>query len=141
MNQGRARGERIRLPRPIVNRILTHVQQEPEREVCGFLAARGDEICSWYPVRNIAGDAAIRFEMEPREQIAALRQMRERGEELFAIYHSHPSAPARPSASDLAEAGYPEALYLIVSLDTKGVLEMRAYRIEEGGVTEVALAL
>jgi len=141
MNQARARNEQIQLPRSIVNRILGHVQEEPACEVCGFIAARGSEICSWYPVRNIAADAALHFEMDPREQIAALRRMREAGEELFAIYHSHPTAPARPSVSDLAEAGYPEALYLIVSLDTQGVLEMRGYRIEEGGVTEVALAL
>ncbi|MFQ5486828.1 MAG: Mov34/MPN/PAD-1 family protein [Gammaproteobacteria bacterium] len=133
--------EQIRLPRRIVNCILGHVQEDPVREACGFLAAREGKICNWYPVCNIARDAALHFEMDPREQIAALRRMREAGEDLFAIYHSHPTAPAHPSASDLAEAGYPEALYLIVSLDTQGVLEMRGYRIQEGQVTEVALAL
>ncbi len=133
--------EQVRLPRRIVNRILGHVQEDPAREACGFLAARGGKICGWYPVRNIARDAALHFEMDPREQIAALRRMREAGEDLFAIYPSHPTAPARPSASDLAEAGYPEALYLIVSLNTQGVLEMRGYRIREEQVTEAALAL
>lgn len=141
MSRPCARDEQIQLPRRIVNRILGHVQEDPAQEVCGFIAAREGEICSWYPVRNIAGNAAIRFEMEPREQIDALRRMRERGETLFAIYHSHPSSPARPSVTDVADAGYPEALYLIVSLNTRGVLEMRAYRLGEGQVTEVALVL
>ena len=141
MKAGREATRVVRLPRAIVNRILGHVQADARREVCGLLGARGGEVCGWYPVRNIAGDAARRFEMDPREQIAALRRMRERGETLFAIYHSHPAAPARPSASDLAEAAYPEALYLIVSLDTKGVLEMRAYRIAAAEVVEVALEL
>ena len=67
--------------------------------------------------------------MDPRDQIDALREMRERGESLFAIYHSHPDSPPAPSETDLKQAGYPEALYLIISLDTKGVLEMRGWRL------------
>jgi len=68
--------------------------------------------------------------------------MRERGEELFAIFHSHPAAPAEPSALDMAQAGYPDALYLIVSLGTCGVLELRGFRIEaSGGFAEVPLQL
>ena len=77
--------------------------------------------------------------MEPAAQIEAMRRMREGGEELFAIYHSHPHAPAEPSAQDLQEAAYPEALYLIVSLDTKGVLEMRGFRLHHGEVDRVDL--
>jgi len=71
----------------------------------------------------------------------ALRLMRERGEELFAIYHSHPSSPATPSIIDLEEAGYPEALYLIISLNTKGVLEVRGFRLNGHDAKEVPLEL
>ena len=134
-------GESVRLPRHIVNHILEHVQSEPGREVCGLVAASSGRPTRCFPVPNVAADPARRFEMEPAAQIAALRAMRETGESLFAIYHSHPSGPARPSATDLAEAAYPEALQLIVSLDTRGVLEMRAYRIRKGQATEVALEL
>jgi proteasome lid subunit RPN8/RPN11 len=68
--------------------------------------------------------------------------MRERGEELFAIFHSHPQAPAEPSATDLELAAYPDALYLIVSLNTKGVLELRGFRIDASrAVEEVELLL
>jgi proteasome lid subunit RPN8/RPN11 len=67
--------------------------------------------------------------------------MREQGEELFGIYHSHPHSPAEPSDTDLRQAGYPEALYLIVSLNTKGVLEMRGFRLRDGQATPVHLEI
>ena len=72
-------------------------------------------------------------------QIEAMRQMREQGETLFAIYHSHPHAPAEPSHLDIEQANYPEALYLIISLNTKGVLELRAFTLQHGEATAVEL--
>lgn len=131
----------IHLPRQIVNQILSHVQAHEDREVCGLIASRDGLPYRCHTIHNIADQPAVRFVMDPAEQIAALRKMREAGEELFAIYHSHPDTPARPSKTDLQEAGYPEALYLIVSLSTQGVLEMRGYTIRDGQVTETALEL
>ncbi len=131
----------VQLPRQIVNQILSHVQADEEREVCGLIAARDGIPCRCHAISNIADRPAVRFVMDPAEQIAALRQMREAGETLFAIYHSHPGSPARPSRTDLQEAGYPDVLYLIVSLSTRGVLEMRGYDIRDGQVEETALEL
>ncbi len=96
---------------------------------------------SCYPVANAAGDPATRFQLDPQGQIAAMRAMREKGEALFAIFHSHPTAPALPSAEDAAQAAYPEALYLIISLNTKGVLELRGFRLQGQGFGEVELLL
>ncbi len=131
----------IRLPRSIVNRILERAQASPDEEVCGLLGTRGGRITTDYPVDNVAGDPSHRYVMDPAGQIAAMRTMRERGETLFAIYHSHPSGPASPSATDVAEANYPDAVYLIVSLDTRGVLELRAYRLDRDGAEEYPLDL
>lgn len=93
----------------------------------------------YYAVKNIATDPATRFEMEPRQQIAAMKHMREHGEELFAIVHSHPQSPPVPSASDMHDAGYADAYYIIVSLNTRGVLEMRAYKAVDKGMEAVVL--
>ena len=130
----------VHLPRPVVNRILGHAQSAPEREVCGLVAARNGRM-RCIPVDNTASDPQRRFVMDPAAQIEAMRAMREAGEELFAIYHSHPRAPAEPSAADLEQSGYPQALHLIVSLNTEGVLELRGYRYADGGPEAVQLEI
>lgn len=127
------------LPITLVNKILTHAQHSPEAEVCGLISAKEGAPGAVYPIANVAETPDRLFAMEPAAQIEAMRQMRETGEELFAIYHSHPHAPAEPSARDLEEATYPQALYLIVSLDTKGVLEMRGFRLHDGEIEKVDL--
>lgn len=129
----------VTLPRTLVNKILTHAQHSPESEVCGLIAARDGLPERLYPVANVADTPRTLFAMDPAAQIEAMRQMREAGEDLFAIYHSHPHAPARPSPRDLAEAAYPEALYLIVSLNTEGVLEMQGFQLRDGGMEGVDL--
>ncbi|CAG1772467.1 desampylase [uncultured bacterium] len=119
----------IELPRALVNQILHHAQASPELEVCGLIGAKDGIPHSCHPVANAATNPQVRFQLDPAGQIEAMRQIRETGEELFAIFHSHPTAPAEPSPLDLAEAAYPDALYLVISLNTKGVLEMRGFRV------------
>lgn len=128
------------LPRPLVNQLLHHAQSEPEREVCGLIGRRG-ETMRFYAVSNVASAPQRWFEMDPAQQIAALRLMRERGEELFAIYHSHPHTPAEPSRLDIEQAAYPDALYILASLQTRGVLELRGYRLRKEGVDEITLEI
>ncbi|MCW8918385.1 MAG: M67 family metallopeptidase [Gammaproteobacteria bacterium] len=129
----------LTLPRTLVTRILAHAQQSPEDEVCGLIGARDGVPEAVYPIANVAELPQSLFVMEPAAQIEALRRMRLSGEELFGIYHSHPHAPAEPSRRDLAEAAYPQALYLIVSLNTTGVLEMQGFRLHDGEVERVDL--
>ncbi len=130
----------VTLPRPLVNTMLHHAQLAPGSEVCGLIGARDGVPTRCYPVANVAAEPGHLFRMDPRGQIDAMRTMREHGENLFAIYHSHPASPPAPSNIDLKEAGYPEALYLIISLDTKGVLEMRGWRLTPQ-LEEVALEI
>ncbi len=129
----------IHFPRPLVNQILQQAQRAGDSEVCGLVSARDGQPTRCYPVANTATRPEHRFLMDPQQQIEALRQMRERGETLFAIYHSHPDAPALPSATDLREAAYPDALYIIVSLATEGTLEMRGFRLQDGAIEHVDL--
>lgn len=129
------------IPRNLINELLTHAQHAPEEEVCGLIASRDGSPSRVYPVANVAAERDHLYAMAPQGQIDAMRRMREAGEELFAIYHSHPHAPAEPSLRDLQEAAYPEALYLIISLNTKGVLEMRGFRLCDGAVESVELGV
>lgn len=76
--------------------------------------------------------------MDPREQWLAFRDMETKGEELVAIYHSHPVTQPYPSPTDRAEAHYPEALYVLVSLRSAEP-EVQAYRLKGDWVTEVTI--
>ena len=132
----------ICLPRKLTNQLLHLAQISPNAEVCGLVGANADGLpTSCYPVNNNAENPKARFLLEPSQQIAAMQAMREKKESLFAIYHSHPDTPAMPSATDIAQASYPDAVHLIISLNTKGVLEMRAFKIIEQSVEELALRL
>jgi proteasome lid subunit RPN8/RPN11 len=132
-------GAELVLPRKLVNQVLTHVQQHEHSETCGLISAADGIPAHYYAVKNIAAEPSTRFEMDPRQQIAAMKHMREHDEDLFAIVHSHPESPPIPSAPDIQEAGYPDACYIIVSLNTRGVLEMRGFKKVDGDMQPVEL--
>jgi len=131
----------LTLPRPLINKILAHAQQNPDIEVCGLIANNVSNQKSYYPVNNIADKPDCRFLMDGSQQIAALKIMRDRQQQLFAIVHSHPHAQASPSQLDIDESSYKDAYYIIISLNTKGVLEMRAYAQQQKSMQEVDLIL
>ena len=134
--------EEVRLPRILVNQLLHQAQNSPDQEICGLIGARFGAPSSCYPVSNISENPQRLFLMDPKDQIEAMRRIREQREELFAIYHSHPTSPAIPSTTDISLAAYPETLQIIISLNTRGVLEMRGFRLADNAqVSEVALIL
>ncbi|MBD9354992.1 M67 family metallopeptidase [Methylomonas albis] len=132
----------IYLPRKLTNQLLHLAQLSPNAEVCGLIGMDSNGMpVSCYPVENRAPTPENRFLLDASQQIEAMRQIRDRGETLFAIYHSHPHSPALPSPTDIKEANYPDALHLIISLNTKGVLELRGFKIAGQSAEEVVLNL
>lgn len=133
--------EEIHIPRKITNQLLHLAQQSPDQEVCGLISSKNGLPARCYPINNVAEQPGQRFQLDASQQITSMASMRNQGEELFAIYHSHPTAPAQPSNADLELAAYPDALYLIISLNTKGILELRGFRIEHKTAREITLAM
>ena len=131
----------IQIPRKLTNQLLHLAQLSPDLEICGLIGGKNGLPTHCYPVKNTAENPQQRFLLDAGEQISAMAKMRELGEDLFAIYHSHPAAPAQPSTTDLEMSAYPEALYLIISLNTKGILEMRGFRINQKTAQEIPLTL
>ena len=135
----------LSLPRPLVNKILAHAQQNPKVEVCGLIGNsignNGSVAKNYYPIDNVANNPGSHFLMDAPQQIKAMKQMREKQQTLLAIVHSHPTADARPSQLDIKENTYKEVFYIIISLNTKGVLEMRAYVQQEDSMEEIELLL
>ena len=131
----------IQIPRKLANELLHLAQQSANVEICGLIGGQEGLAQHCYPINNIAEYPQQRFLLDASQQITAISQMRERGQELFAIYHSHPTTPAFPSSEDLALSAYHAALYLIISLNTKGILEMRGFKINQKSAQEIPLTL
>jgi [CysO sulfur-carrier protein]-S-L-cysteine hydrolase len=115
-----------------VNKILACAREAAPHECCGLIGGKADGTAQTiYSLRNVASDKLVSYEAAPEELFAAQRQMRERGEEMLAIYHSHPQSQApAPSETDVRLAYYPSAVYFIVGLAGQQPV-MRAFRISE----------
>ena len=121
----------IALKRSHCDEIITRARSAVPNECCGLIGGGNGEARSIYPLRNVAPHSQVSYEAAPEELFAAQRLMRERGEELLAIYHSHPRAEEPlPSEADVRLAYYPEAIYLIVGLAGK-TPALRAFVISE----------
>ena len=129
------------LPRPLVNKILAHAQQHPDIEVCGLIGNDSENNKNYYHIDNVSKNPSCRFIMDAPQQIKTMKKMRERQQELFAIVHSHPTTNAQPSLLDIKESSYKDAYYIIISLNTKGVLEMRAFIQQKENMQEIGLVL
>jgi proteasome lid subunit RPN8/RPN11 len=95
-------------------KILDHIQQNLPEEACGFIAGKGETAGVVLPIRNHL-HSQVRFEMDGKEMIQAILWMEEQELEMLSIFHSHPNGPPVPSATDLSQYRYPEAICLIIS--------------------------
>ena len=115
-----------------LDQIVAHAREAAPHECCGLIGGTPEgRAQTIYRARNLAADPEVTYEAAPEDLFAAQRAMRERREQLLAIYHSHPrSEDPQPSRTDVRLAYYPSAVYLIVGL---GAAEpcVRAFRISE----------
>jgi proteasome lid subunit RPN8/RPN11 len=113
--------------------IISHARDAAPEECCGLIGGTSKGSAQTiYRMRNAAADPLTTYEAAPEDLFAAQRSMRERGEQLLAIYHSHPrSDTPTPSATDVRLAYYPSAVYFIVGLGGDQP-NLRAFRISEG---------
>jgi proteasome lid subunit RPN8/RPN11 len=110
-----------------------HARAEAPNEACGLVVLREGKAERYQPGRNLAS-SPYRFELEVDPEVWFLE---DDGYGL-AVFHSHVSAPARPSRTDVENIGLWEARpYLILSLGTG---ELAAFTIEGGRISRLQLA-
>jgi [CysO sulfur-carrier protein]-S-L-cysteine hydrolase len=120
-----------------IETIVAHARRESPHECCGFLVGTADRLEESVAMTNVLASPS-RFAVDPGEHIALNRRLRGSGREVIGVYHSHPRSPAVPSATDIANAHYPEFLHVIVSLAAEEP-EIAAFRIRDGIVSAVDL--
>ena len=109
-----------------------HAQAEAPNEACGVVVLRDGRAERYEPGRNRAA-SPYRFELDVDPEVWFLE---DEGKEL-AVFHSHLSAPAHPSRTDVENIGLWEGRpYLILSLATG---ELAAFTVEGGRISKLDL--
>ena len=123
---------------PAVQSIVAHARETAPDECCGLLVGTESTIDEAVPASNLE-PGPTRYRIDPADHIALVKRLRGSSRSIVGAYHSHPRSSAVPSASDVAEAFYPDFVYLIVSLADADRPECRAWRIRDGAAEEIAL--
>jgi [CysO sulfur-carrier protein]-S-L-cysteine hydrolase len=135
----------VRLPGHIVEAIVRHARQERPNEACGLVvgtahAADGGVALRYVPCRNAAASPS-RYLVHRDDLLAVIAEVDRSGDELWGVVHSHVRTPAVPSATDIAEAAWPAAVYLLATLVAEDEQPLRAWRITDGTAREIALVV
>jgi desampylase len=108
----------IDLPAALAGQIRREAAAAGARECCGLIEGVRDgetfRVTALHPARNLAIEAD-RFDIDPRDHLAASKAARANGRGIIGCYHSHPAGRAEPSAHDLAGAAEENFLWLIAA--------------------------
>ena len=121
------------IPADVHAELVAHAEREAPNEACGLVLLRDGRAERYEPGRNAAA-SPYRFELELDDPEVWFAE--DEGYEV-AVFHSHLSAPARPSRTDVENIGlWENRPYLILSLRTR---DLAAFRIEDGQIEEIAI--
>ena len=125
-------------------KILTHAQKNLPEEACGLIAGRIEgsdkHIEKVYLLTNI-DHSNEHFSLDPKEQLAAIKDMRANGLSPLGNWHSHPESPSRPSEEDKRLAYDSRASYLILSLMDREHPVLNSFHIEGDIATNEGLVI
>lgn len=130
----------MKIPKALVDQMVEHARQDLPNECCGMVGGRDGEATTVYSLEN-AEASPFRYSISPQDLFQTIRRIEEAGEELVAIYHSHTKSEAYPSQTDVNLAGWPDAVYLIVSLRDPDSPELRGFWIRDGEISEADLVI
>lgn len=127
---------KITLKRSDYESILEHAVNNLPDEACGLIAGtdREDgvrEIKKVFLLTN-TDHSNEHFSIDPKEQLAAVKEMRSLGLSPLGNWHSHPESPSRSSEEDIRLAVDKRASYLILSLMDRDNPVINSFHVENG---------
>lgn len=128
----------FRLEREYAREIMAHALELEPVECCGVIAGKDGRAIKIFKARN-AEDSPFRYQIDSKDLLRIHREIEEREWDILAIYHSHTGTKAFPSPTDVRAAMYPEAIYLIVSLQYMARPELHAFRIIDDKIRSIRL--
>lgn len=123
----------ITLKKADYEKMLAHAKKELPNEACGLLAGviegTDKKVEKVYLLTNI-DHSNEHFSLDPKEQLAAVKDMRANGLVPLGNWHSHPESPSRPSEEDKRLAYDSKASYMILSLMELEHPVLHSFKIE-----------
>ena len=122
------------IPDDVRAALVAHAESEAPNEACGLILLRDGRAERYEAGRN-AASSPFRFELEFDDPEVWFAE--DEGYEL-AVFHSHISAPARPSRTDVENIGlWAGKPYLVYSIQKK---DLAAFRIEGAQIAEISVS-
>lgn len=122
----------IKLSKSDFEKILAHAESELPNEACGLIGGVVENgvkiIKKVYLLTNI-DHSNEHFSLDPKEQLAAVKDMRAQGISPLGNWHSHPESPSRPSEEDKRLAYDSKASYMILSLMNRDEPVLNSFKI------------
>jgi [CysO sulfur-carrier protein]-S-L-cysteine hydrolase len=124
--------------------ILNHSLSVVPNEACGLLGGKIEAGIKYvkkiYLLTNV-DNSPEHFSMDPKEQFAAVKDMRSNEWVMLGNFHSHPASPSRPSEEDKRLAFDPDSSYFIISLMDKQNIVLKSFNILKNEVKEEKLSV
>lgn len=122
----------IKLKKEDFDKIVEHAEKELPNEACGLIAGKIEGktklVEKVYFLTNI-DHSKEHFSLDPKEQFAAVKDMRANGLVPLGNWHSHPESPSRPSDEDKRLAYDSTASYMILSLMDRTAPVLNSFKI------------
>ncbi len=128
----------LTLDRSYVDEMIVHAREDAPNECCGIIAADDGAATKLYRAVN-AEASPYRYNVDPKDLLRIYHDLDDHGWDVMVIYHSHTHTEAYPSPTDTRLAAWPDAYYVIVSLEDEANPVVRAFRITDGEVAEEEL--
>jgi len=125
----------VQLPQGFIDEMIAHAKEDAPNECCGIIAGQNGRAAKLFRAKN-AEASPYRYNVEPKDLFRIFRECEENGWSFLAIYHSHTASEAYPSPTDVRLATWPEAYYVLVSLQDADKPVVRAFRITNGAISE-----
>lgn len=124
--------------------ILEHAKSVVPEEACGLIAGSiedGNKIIKKVYILTNIDHSNEHFTLDPKEQLAAVKDMRANELTPLGNWHSHPESPSRPSEEDKRLAYDSKASYMILSLMKEDKPVLNSFHIEGDVSTKEELVI
>lgn len=120
--------------------LIAQARRDAPNETLGIIGGKNQRALQIYPMKNVHAKTETRYVADPQELLQVLREIEDEKQwDILAIYHSHPATQPYPSPTDIVEAHYPDAVYIIISLQNREQALVRGFRIVDERVSEITL--